>query len=178
MAWYVFKFVIFPFIFLTIQIVGQSAILHPGFPRSSQILFYSKLYLINFKLHSAKNSFLFTFEKAWFLLSSTTWHIFTSSCLLPHETYLLLFTKLNWQAFPRYISHNHAIHVNSLVDTGRKLNVHKSSEDVLEVFWTCYVRSIYVLCLLGAPRWIPDKEIIFLVQLQSTGQQLPLSWTS
>lgn len=103
MAWYVFKFVIFPFIFLTIRIVGQSAILHPGFPRSSQILFYSKLYLINFKLHSAKNSFLFTFEKAWFLLSSTTWNIFTSSYLLPHEGYLLLFTKLNWQAFPRYI---------------------------------------------------------------------------
>ena len=33
------------------------------------------------------------------------------------------------------------------VNTGRKLNVHKRSGDVLEVFWTSYVRSIYVLCL-------------------------------
>ena len=33
------------------------------------------------------------------------------------------------------------------VNTGRKLNVHKCSGDVLEVFWTSYVRSIYVLCL-------------------------------
>ena len=38
---------------------------------------------------------------------------------------------------------------NTPVDTGRKLNVHKTSEDVLDVFGTSYVRSIYVLCLLG-----------------------------
>ena len=42
-----------------------------------------------------------------------------------------------------------------LVDTGRKLNVYKTFrrrpwEDVLDVFWTSYVRSIYVLCLCGS----------------------------
>ena len=31
------------------------------------------------------------------------------------------------------------------VDTGRKLNVLRRSEDVQDVFWTSYVRSIYVL---------------------------------
>ena len=36
-----------------------------------------------------------------------------------------------------------------LLDTGRKLNVRKTSEDVQDVFWTSYVRSIYVLCLWG-----------------------------
>ena len=35
------------------------------------------------------------------------------------------------------------------VDTGRKLNVHKTFRRRLDVFWTSYVRSIYVLCLLG-----------------------------
>ena len=35
------------------------------------------------------------------------------------------------------------------VGPGRKLNVHKTSEDLLDVFWTPYVRSIYVLCLRG-----------------------------
>ena len=32
------------------------------------------------------------------------------------------------------------------LDTGRKLNVQRRSEDVLDVFWTSFVRSIYVLC--------------------------------
>ena len=39
------------------------------------------------------------------------------------------------------------------VDTGRKLNVHKTFrrrlEDVQDVFWTSYGRWIYVLCLRG-----------------------------
>ena len=39
-----------------------------------------------------------------------------------------------------------------LLDTGRKLNVSKTSEDVQDVFWTSYVRSIYVLCLWGTAR--------------------------
>ena len=38
------------------------------------------------------------------------------------------------------------------VDTGRKLHVQRRSEDVLAVFWTSYVRSIYVLCL-RVSRW-------------------------
>ena len=37
----------------------------------------------------------------------------------------------------------------SPVDTGRKLNVHKTFRDVLSVFWTSFVHSIYVLCLRG-----------------------------
>ena len=38
-------------------------------------------------------------------------------------------------------------HSSNLLDTGRKLNVHKTrSEDALGVFWTSYVRSIYELC--------------------------------
>ena len=32
--------------------------------------------------------------------------------------------------------------ISNPVDTGRKLNVHNN------VFWTSYVRSIYVVCLL------------------------------
>ena len=31
--------------------------------------------------------------------------------------------------------------------SGRKLNVHKTSEDVQDVFWASYVRLIYVLCI-------------------------------
>ena len=39
---------------------------------------------------------------------------------------------------------------NFSVDTGPKLSVYiRRSEDVLDVFWTSYVRSIYVLCLRG-----------------------------
>ena len=34
-------------------------------------------------------------------------------------------------------------------DTGRKLNVHKTFNLRQDVFWTSYVRSIYVLCLRG-----------------------------
>ena len=37
------------------------------------------------------------------------------------------------------------------VDTGRKLNVHKN-------VWTSYVRSIYVLCLLGKNTFLNKKE--------------------
>ena len=36
-----------------------------------------------------------------------------------------------------------------LVDTGRKLNVHKMFRRRPDVFWTFYVRSIYVLCVGG-----------------------------
>ena len=39
------------------------------------------------------------------------------------------------------------IQLKAPVDTGRKLNVHKT--DVEDVLWTSYVRSIYVLCLRG-----------------------------
>ena len=53
---------------------------------------------------------------------------------------------------------------NFPVDTGRKLNVHKTfrrrPEDVLDVFWTSYVRSIYVLCLLGLVNLAPSSRLI------------------
>ena len=42
----------------------------------------------------------------------------------------------------------HKAHKVNPVDTGRKFNLRRS-EDVLNVFWTSYVRSIYVLCLRG-----------------------------
>ena len=45
--------------------------------------------------------------------------------------------------------------INYPVDTGRKLNVHKT---VLDVFWTSYVRSIYVLSLRG--RIIGSPEVL------------------
>ena len=35
------------------------------------------------------------------------------------------------------------------LNAGRKLNVNKHSEDVLDVCWTSYVLSIYVLCPTG-----------------------------
>ena len=34
-------------------------------------------------------------------------------------------------------------------DTESKLNVHKTSRNVQDVFWTSYVRPIYALCLRG-----------------------------
>ena len=53
---------------------------------------------------------------------------------------------------------------NFPVDTGGKLNVHKTfrrrPEDVLDVFWTSYVRSIYVLCLLGLVNLAPSSRLI------------------
>ena len=47
------------------------------------------------------------------------------------------------------------------VDTGRKLNVIRRSEDVQDVLWTSYVRPIYVLCLRG----------FLFVKLTSTNEQ-------
>ena len=35
------------------------------------------------------------------------------------------------------------------VDTGPKLNLHKMFRNVLDVFWTSYLRSIYLLCPQG-----------------------------
>ena len=35
------------------------------------------------------------------------------------------------------------------LNTGRELNVNRHCEDVLDVFWTSYVLSIYVLCPTG-----------------------------
>ena len=43
----------------------------------------------------------------------------------------------------------------SPVDTGRKLNVHKTFRDVLSVFLTSFVHSIYVLC--------PGVTFLFLI---------------
>ena len=37
--------------------------------------------------------------------------------------------------------------LNYPVDTGRKLNYIRRLEDVLVVFWTSYVRPVYILCL-------------------------------
>ena len=43
----------------------------------------------------------------------------------------------------------HKGHKANPVDKARKLNVHTKLEDVLDVFWTSYVCSIYVLRLPG-----------------------------
>ena len=62
--------------------------------------------------------------------------------------------------------------INSFpVDTGRKLNDIRYSEDVSDVFWTSYVRSIYVLCLLGYlvhTEFSITNKIIFLFQINDT----------
>ena len=44
------------------------------------------------------------------------------------------------------------IRTTNLVDTNRKLTVHKTSEDILHFFWASYIRSVYVLCLRGSSR--------------------------
>ena len=44
-------------------------------------------------------------------------------------------------------------------DTGNKLNVHRGSEDALDIFWTSCVRSIYVLC----PGVTSQTFVVFLV---------------
>ena len=43
--------------------------------------------------------------------------------------------------------------IDRSVDTGRKLNVHKTFRRCPGVFWTSYGRSIYVLCLRGEENW-------------------------
>ena len=59
-----------------------------------------------------------------------------------------------------------------LVDAGRKLNVHiRCSEDVLDVFWTSYSRSIYVLYLRGNSRkrsWFPRSNLLQNYLLKQT----------
>ena len=39
----------------------------------------------------------------------------------------------------------------------------RRSEDVLDVFWTSYVRSIYVLCLLASHTWKEKRLIQFSI---------------
>ena len=50
----------------------------------------------------------------------------------------------------------------SPADTGRKVDVkwtYIRSEDFQDLFWTSYVRSIYVLCLRGrVPTWLFPRE--------------------
>ena len=43
----------------------------------------------------------------------------------------------------------------------------RSSEDVLDVSWTSYVRSIYVLCLWGADLSICPFQKVFLLYFQN-----------
>ena len=44
------------------------------------------------------------------------------------------------------------------LDTGRKTYIRRS-EDVLGVFWTSYVLSIYFLCPGGLRRYLPEQKI-------------------
>ena len=38
----------------------------------------------------------------------------------------------------------------SPLDTGCKLNIHKNAEETMDIFWTSYVHSIYVLYPAGS----------------------------
>ena len=77
-----------------------------------------------------------------------------SGKIIIRKTFFFLRSKVLWERsrsrFFRHFKHDEVWNLFSFilpVDTGRKLNVHKTFRTRPDIFWMSYVRSIYVLCL-------------------------------
>ena len=80
----------------------------------------------------------------------------------------ILFVRLLFFVVIRIIKsviNNEKMDTGFTLDTGRKLNVHKTFRRLQDIFWTSYVCSIYVLCPEGT--WSDISQICFFWLLLS-----------